>query len=97
MHLVAHRIRTPAAAATKVAVKTTSLPAAMAPSASASANRSITVNVAPLAITTGSSLPATQPGVPYSVKLTAAGGIRPYTWSITQGTLTPALAGSQCL
>jgi hypothetical protein len=61
------------------------------PSASASANLSITVNVAPLTITTSSSLPATQPGVPYSVKLTAAGGIPPYTWSVTQGTLTPGL------
>jgi Putative Ig domain len=61
------------------------------PSASVSANLFITVNVAPLAITTGSSLPATQPGVPYSVKLTAAGGIPPYTWSVTAGTLTPGL------
>jgi hypothetical protein len=61
------------------------------PSGSASANLSITVIVAPLTITTGTSLPATQPGVPYSVKLTASGGIAPYTWSVTQGTLTPGL------
>ena len=61
------------------------------PSATVSAAMSITVTVAPLAITTGAVLPATQPGVPYSVKLAAAGGIPPYTWSITQGTLTPGL------
>jgi hypothetical protein len=61
------------------------------PPASASADLSIIVTVAPLAITTVSVLPAATPGVPYSVKLAAAGGLTPYSWSITQGSLPAGL------
>jgi hypothetical protein len=64
---------------------------AESPSVSASQGLNITVTVAPLAITTVSVLPATTPGVPYSVKLAAAGGLTPYTWSITQGSLPAGL------
>jgi Putative Ig domain len=59
--------------------------------ASASAALSITVTVAPLVITTVSVLPGDTPGVPYSVKLAAAGGLTPYAWSITQGSLPAGL------
>ena len=58
---------------------------------SASADLSITVTVAPLVITTVSVLPADTPGVPYSVKLAADGGLTPYAWSITQGSLPAGL------
>jgi Putative Ig domain len=61
------------------------------PAASASADLSIAVTVAPLAITTVSVLPAAATGVPYSVKLAAAGGLTPYTWSLTQGSLPAGL------
>ena len=58
----------------------------------ASAIFSMTVDVAALSITTdGDSLPAATAGVPYSVKLEAVGGLTPYTWSITDGTLPPGL------
>ncbi len=64
---------------------------AESPSASASQGLNITVTVTPLAVTTISALPAATPGVPYSVKLAAAGGLTPYTWSITQGSLPAGL------
>jgi len=50
-----------------------------------------TVNPATLAITTTSLPPATA-GVAYSVQLTATGGVTPYTWSITSGTLPTGIA-----
>jgi hypothetical protein len=59
--------------------------------AAVSADLSITVTAAPLVITTVSVLPGLTPGVPYSVKLAADGGLTPYTWSITQGTLPAGL------
>jgi len=63
--------------------------------------------VAQLVVTTAS-LPAAQLGVFYSFELTAAGGVKPYTWSLQSGTLphcltlgadgvlsgTPCVAGS---
>ena len=61
------------------------------PSVSASQGLNITVTVAPLAITTVSVLPGLTPGMPYSVKLAADGGLTPYTWSITQGSLPAGL------
>jgi hypothetical protein len=61
------------------------------PSVSASQGLSITVTVALLAITTVSVLPGLTPGMPYSVKLAADGGLTPYTWSITQGSLPAGL------
>jgi hypothetical protein len=61
------------------------------PPASASANLSITVTLEPLTVTT-TSLPAATAGVSYSVKLAASGGIRPNTWSITQGSLPAGLS-----
>lgn len=60
------------------------------------ANESITVN-SPLAITT-SSLTAGSVNVPYSGSAVASGGVPPYTWSITSGSmpagLTLAASGS---
>lgn len=43
-----------------------------------------------LTVTT-TSLPAATAGVRYSAKLTASGGVRPYTWSISSGTLPGGL------
>jgi hypothetical protein len=57
------------------------------PTETASAGLSITVAAAPLAITTDSMLPSAQAGTPYSVKLSADGGITPYTWSVISGAL----------
>jgi hypothetical protein len=64
---------------------------AESPSVSASQGLNITVTVAPLTVTTVSVLPAATPGVPYSVKLAADGGLTPYTWSLTQGSLPAGL------
>ncbi len=60
------------------------------PPATAVAPLSITVQSA-LVITT-SSLPSGTVNNPYSATLSAAGGVPPYTWSITQGTLPNGLA-----
>ena len=60
--------------------------------ATAAGTLSISVNVATLWITTdGDPLPPATAGVPYSVKLDAAGGITPYTWAVDTGTLPPGL------
>ena len=50
---------------------------------------SLTVTVATLNITTGTTLPPARAGLPYSVKLGAAGRITPLTWSISKGVLLP--------
>ena len=59
--------------------------------ATASANLSITVNAAPLVITTASVLPTATVGMAYSVKLAASGGLTPDTWSVTSGLLPAGL------
>ncbi len=46
--------------------------------------------VAPLAITT-TDLPPGVKGKPYSLKLEASGGVLPYAWSVSQGTLPPGI------
>lgn len=58
---------------------------------SASASESVTVGVAGLVVTTGSILPTAASGVPYSVKLSAAGGVTPYQWSLASGSLPAGL------
>ena len=50
----------------------------------------LTVQVAPLTITT-TSLPAGTVSLAYTTTLTAEGGILPYIWSITGGSLPPGL------
>ncbi len=50
----------------------------------------IVVNPA-LSITTLPLLPTATPGIPYSVSLSATGGVPPYTWTTT-GTLPPGLS-----
>ena len=57
----------------------------------AGAYESITVGVAGLVVTTGSTLPNATSGVPYSVKLSAAGGIAAYKWSLASGSLPAGL------
>ena len=61
------------------------------PMTSAIAGMSITVTVAPLAVTTASGLPTATVGQPYAVRLDGAGGIRPYTWSLSGGALPAGL------
>jgi hypothetical protein len=46
--------------------------------------------VSPLAVTT-TTLPAATGGQPYSASLAATGGISPYSWSVTSGSLPPGL------
>jgi hypothetical protein len=60
------------------------------PAMTASKQLSIVVKPAPLMITT-TSLPAAAGGTAYSATLAATGGITPYTWSVTAGTLPPGL------
>ncbi len=61
------------------------------PPANASAQLSITISPAvPLHITTAS-LPGGTAGVAYSAPITAIGGVYPYTWNITAGTLPKGL------
>jgi hypothetical protein len=50
-----------------------------------------TYTINPLAITTSSPLPSDILGTPYSQTLTATGGVTPYSWSITSGTLPNGL------
>jgi hypothetical protein len=61
------------------------------PPAAANGEVSLSVGVAPLVVTTGGTLPTATTGVPYSVRLAAAGGIKPYTWSVAQGSLPAGL------
>jgi hypothetical protein len=61
-------------------------------SATKSGNGEVTVTFTPaLYITTGTPLPDATGGVPYSVQLNAVGGVQPYTWSVTSGSLPPGL------
>ena len=60
------------------------------PSMTVSRALSIVVKPAPLMITT-TSLPAATGGQPYSAMLAATGGITPYTWSVSSGSLPPGL------
>ena len=60
------------------------------PSMTVSRALSIVVVPAPLVITT-TSLPAATGGQPYSATLAATGGITPYAWSVSGGSLPPGL------
>ena len=48
--------------------------------------------ISPLTITTNSPLPSAVQGSPYSQTLAAAGGLPPYSWSVTTGSLPAGLA-----
>lgn len=58
--------------------------------ATATAALSITISAAPLSVVT-TSLPAGVVGSGYSATLQAAGGVAPYTWSVTTGSLPGGL------
>ena len=60
------------------------------PQQAKSVSLTLTIAVAPLAITTPS-LPSGQVGTAYSATLTATGGTIPYTWSLAGGTLPAGL------
>jgi hypothetical protein len=62
-----------------------------ASAATSKATLTLTVLGPPLAITTNA-LPQGVEGVAYSATLTAAGGVAPYTWTLTSGTLPAELA-----
>jgi len=55
-----------------------------------SASLSITIQGAPVISTT--SLPAGNQGTPYSSSVSAAGGVGPFAWSISAGSLPPGLS-----
>ena len=61
------------------------------PALTQTANLTLTVSPASLTIST-SSLPNGQTAVAYSATLAASGGVSPYTWSLTSGTLPAGLA-----
>jgi hypothetical protein len=61
------------------------------PAMTASQALSITIQPAPLMVTT-TSLPAATGGQPYSATLAATGGVTPYTWSVASGSLPPGLS-----
>ena len=55
-------------------------------------SKTFTIRVAaPLTVTTPASLPGAIVGVPYSTTLLAGGGISPFTWSVTAGSLPGGL------
>ncbi|MGB8323816.1 MAG: putative Ig domain-containing protein, partial [Candidatus Acidiferrum sp.] len=60
------------------------------PALTQSANLTITISASPLVITT-SSLPNGQQGAAYTATLAAVGGVTPYVWTITSGTLPTGL------
>ncbi|MGH3159031.1 MAG: putative Ig domain-containing protein [Streptosporangiaceae bacterium] len=61
------------------------------PPAAASAVLLLSAGVAPLVVTTASTLPTATTGRPYSVHLGATGGVKPYTWSVSAGSLPTGL------
>ena len=61
------------------------------PAATASRNLTLIINPAALAITS-STLPAGQATLAYSASLTGSGGVAPYTWSLSSGSLPAGLA-----
>ena len=77
------RRSTPSGLATGVSAGTTTISAALA---GVTGSTTLTVQSAPLAITT-TSLPNGVVNMAYSATLTASGGTLPYTWSIASGSL----------
>jgi len=59
---------------------------------SQNASATLTVQAVPPLSVTSSSLPSGKVGTAYSTTLAASGGISPYTWSITSGTLPAGLS-----
>jgi hypothetical protein len=64
---------------------------ASSPAQSAAAALTLTVAASPLTVGT-TSLPSGQLGTAYSKTLVATGGAKPYTWSLTSGTLPAGLS-----
>ncbi|MFJ2030381.1 fibronectin type III domain-containing protein [Streptosporangium sp. NPDC087985] len=56
-----------------------------------STTRTVSLTVAALPVFTFNPPPAGQVGVAYSVPLTVSGGVTPYTWSVSAGSLPPGL------
>ena len=53
----------------------------------------LTLTIAPAALSiTTTSLPPAQVGVAYSATLTATGGVGPYTWAVSGGSLPAGLS-----
>src|SRR5262249_52157321 len=64
----------------------------MSPAGSHNGSATLTVQSVPALSITTSSLPSGQVGTSYSATLAATGGIAPYSWSITSGTLPDGLS-----
>jgi hypothetical protein len=79
---------TAAVVATPLTFKVTD---SQSPSASATITIPFTVQAAQLQITT-TSLPAGTVGASYTANLAASGGVTPYTWTLTSGTLPAGLS-----
>jgi hypothetical protein len=78
----------PTAAGTAVFTATV----ADANSATASQAFTLAINFAALVVATASALPSGTAGAAYSQTLSAAGGVPPYQWQVTSGSLPPLLA-----
>jgi len=75
---------------TTAATATFAIQATDSTGAKASKTFTLTIVSAPT-ISTGSTLPSAEIGVPYSQSLTAVGGTPPYTWSVIASALPPGL------
>jgi hypothetical protein len=80
----------PAATSSTQAITVTATSAA---DATKTVTVTITVAAKPTITTVGTSLAATV-GAAYSVQLSGSGGVSPYTWTVTSGTLPPCLSMS---
>ncbi len=81
---------TPTAAATSTPL-TFKVTDSSSPALTQSANLTLTISSAALVIST-SPLPNGQVNTPYTATLAATGGMTPYTWSLTSGTLPAGLS-----
>jgi hypothetical protein len=84
-------VGTPTPASTGPWTFTANVADSIVPPDTASQNFTVTVTSSSLAITTGF-LPGTVAGVAYNEALAATGGVTPYTWGITAGSLPSGLS-----
>ena len=61
------------------------------PQQTATKNLSITVNLAPAPVVSPTTLPNGNQGTPYSQTLSVSGGLAPFVWSVSSGTLPTGL------
>ncbi|HYI93632.1 MAG TPA: DUF4082 domain-containing protein [Bryobacteraceae bacterium] len=78
-------------AGTPTAVGTSNFTIRVTDAATATANRNMSITIAPPIVITTTALPRGTVGTAYSMTLVANGGTTPYTWSLVSGTLPPGL------